>query len=104
MNLEEMTVEQLNALSDELDIERTKLMERKKAVHAARVAKLKQDHLDYWGVTQEVYDSAKAKARESGESLAGLLNIARAESFAQMRQAQAVKAGVGGVGIQAVKE
>lgn len=40
MDLEKLTVEQLNALSDDLDLEKAALMAKKKALHAVRCRKV----------------------------------------------------------------
>jgi hypothetical protein len=87
-----MTVEELNALSDDLDRQRSAIMEQKRAVHESRTRLLKEEQADLWGVDVAEYDAAKAKAKEDGVSLGEALNNARKAKRLEARKAQAATA------------
>ena len=101
MNLTEMTIEQLNAASDDLDGQMRELLTKKRALAHVRNRLLAEEHADQWGLTVEEYAEVKFKAQVEGVALTSALNQARAAKSKEARNAQTVTAQTTGVAGQA---
>jgi F0F1-type ATP synthase membrane subunit b/b' len=89
-----MTLDEVNAASDDLDRQIAGLRDKKRALADRRRALVAEANAEAWGLTVERYDAAKAEAREKGEPLAACLNRARARLGKELRAAQTARAGV----------
>lgn len=98
MNLSEMTLDQLNALSDELDLQLSEIRRKKKQVAEVRRAHLAVEHAAYYGLTPEEYQRVKETAREQDIPLTSVLSKAR-----KSRAVQVVKAGISTIGLESPK-
>ena len=87
MDLEEMTLVQLNALSDDLDCQRSEIMVKKRAVHEVRCHLLAAEHAAEHGLTPEGYAEAKRHAAETGKPLQQVLKSARKLQVVKVKEA-----------------
>ena len=101
MSYQKMTVPQLDAYLDDLNQERLLLRERIAQIRAIRDKKIREEHLDYWGLNEGQYEAAKARARSSGVPAHVCLNEARKEANRQARDTQTALAEASAVGLQA---
>jgi hypothetical protein len=96
--LGKMTVAELEAHLDDVrdEVPRPYLRD----VMAVRNAKVRQEHLDVWGVTEEEYAAAKEEsAKAKGETpLHVLLNRARTKAIREVREARTARAASASVG------
>jgi ribosomal protein L7/L12 len=96
--LERMTVAELEAHLDDVrdEVPRPYLRE----VMAVRNAKVRQEHLDVWGLTEEEYAAAKEEAAKGETPLHVLLNRARAKAIKEVREARTARAAAASHGIK----
>lgn len=93
-NLEEMSIEELNAVCDDCDEQLAEIREEKRSAAGVRRRRLEQEHAAYYGLDPESYQSAKDTAAEEGVSLAKVLGKARRHRSVQVVRATAVQSGV----------
>lgn len=92
MDLEAYSVEQLNALADDLDQQRRDILARAREVAAVRARRLVEENAALHGLTVEQYAATKQQAVEEGVPLQSLLGPAR------VRAVQVARATVASVG------
>lgn len=103
MDFASMSSEQLVAILDDMDRERSNLRERAKAVMNELRRKLVLEQADEWGLTPEQYRAAKVESREAGKNFGDCLKAARKKARQIDREVQTVVAEPANVGITADK-
>ena len=69
MNYDDLTLEQLNAILDDMDRERLDLRDRSRLAMAARQRKIEAEQLEEWGLSKGEYAAAKEAARRAERPL-----------------------------------
>jgi len=93
-DLNGLTVDELNQLSDQLDLEGLVIQENKHRVAKARRSLVEIEHAAYYGFTPEEYREVKRRAAEQGVPLNWVMAKARKARAVQVARAGMAEFGV----------
>jgi hypothetical protein len=95
MNLDDMTIDQLDAELDRLDAERQAAKERGRQIMEVRARKIAEENALPHGLTGEQYAATKRQAAEAGKPFLAALAEARRGAARQLQGARPGAARVG---------
>lgn len=93
-NLYEMTIEELNALTDEWDRKVAEMLAKKREAAKVRAVLLRTQQAALHGMTPEQYEECKVISAEKGVPLAKVLGSARKDRAIQVAFANAASVGL----------
>ena len=99
MDLELLSIEEINAEMEKVEAARREAKERGREIKKVLERKLADEQYDIWGLSPEEYAAAKAEAKEKGEPAHVGLNRARSRLLKAMRQAQTGRTTPAAVGV-----